>query len=390
MKVEVAERLRKLPPYLFARIDELVEEERRKGKKIISLGVGDPDLPTPSYIVDELKKAVDDPARHHYPSYEGAKEFREAVVEWFQKRFQVELDPEREVLALIGSKEGIGHISFAFVDPGDLVLAPDPGYPVYKGGTILAGGEIFPMPLKKENGFLPVLEDIPPDVAKKAKIMFLNYPNNPTSATAEKEFFEKVVDFARKYGIVVCHDAAYSEITYDGYRAPSFLQVPGAKEVGVEFHSLSKTFNMTGWRIGFVVGNSEVISALGKVKNNLDSGVFEVIQWAGIKALKSGEVEKEILDIYIERRNLLVEGIRRIGLNVEYPKATFYLWVEIPEGFSSEEFALYILRESGVVVTPGRGFGEFGEGYIRLSFTLSTDKIKEVLSRWENLSLERK
>ncbi|NOZ63513.1 MAG: LL-diaminopimelate aminotransferase [Caldiserica bacterium] len=390
MKIEIAERLKKLPPYLFARIDQLIEEEKKKGKEIISLGIGDPDLPTPSYIVEALKKAVEDPARHHYPSYQGAAEFRETVATWFQERFGVEISPEKEVLALIGSKEGIGHIPLALVNPGDLVLVPDPGYPVYQGGTILAGGEVFPMPLKKENGFLPALEDIPPDVAKKAKIMFLNYPNNPTSATAEKEFFQQVVDFAKKYGIVVCHDAAYSEVTYDGYRAPSFLQVPGAREVGIEFHSLSKTFNMTGWRIGFAVGNAEIISALGRVKSNLDSGVFEAIQWAAMRALASGGVDEETLDIYRERRDLLVKGLQRLGLEVKAPRATFYLWVEVPAGFTSEEFVLYILQKTGVVITPGSGFGEFGEGYIRISFTISTQKIEEVLSRWEHLSLGKK
>ena len=390
MKIEIAERLKKLPPYLFARIDQLIEEEKKKGKEIISLGIGDPDLPTPSYIVEALKKAAEDPSRHHYPSYQGAVEFRETVADWLQERFGVDISPEKEVLALIGSKEGIGHIPLALVNPGDLVLVPDPGYPVYQGGTILAGGEVFPLPLKKENGFLPVLEDIPPDVAKKAKIMFLNYPNNPTSATAEKAFFEKVVAFASKYDIVVCHDAAYSEITYDGYRAPSFLQVPGAREVGIEFHSLSKTFNMTGWRIGFAVGNAEIISALGRVKSNLDSGVFEAIQWAAMRALSSGGVDEETLNTYRERRDLLVKGLQKLGLEVKAPRATFYLWVEVPTGFTSEEFVLYILQKTGVVITPGGGFGEFGEGFIRISFTISTQKIEEVLKRWENLSLGKK
>ena len=388
MKIEISERLKKLPSYLFARIDEMVKEERKKGKEIISLGIGDPDLPTPSYIIEEFKKRVDDSSYHHYPSYEGEKEFREEIANWYKKKFDVELDPEEEVLALIGSKEGIGHISLAFVNPGDLVLIPDPGYPVYQSGTILAEGEYFRMPLRKENDFLPDFREIPEDVARKAKIMFLNYPNNPTAAIANKSFFKDIINFAKKYEIIVCHDFAYSEITFDSYKAPSFLECSQGKEVGVEFHSLSKTFNMTGWRIGFVVGNKDVIKALGKVKSNLDSGVFEVIQWAGVKALRKGSPDKEVLNEYKKRRDLLVKGLKKIGLNVSPPKATFYLWVEIPEGFSSEDFAIYLLKETGVVVTPGKGFGEYGEGYIRISYTLPTEKIEEVLRRWEKLKIK--
>ena len=387
MERKMAERIKRLPPYLFARLDALIEEERKKGREIISLGVGDPDLPTPSYIVEEMKKRIEEESNHKYPSYVGMLKFREAVAGWYSRRFGVQLDPENEVLTLIGSKEGIGHIPLAFVDPGDLVLVPDPGYPVYRGGTILAGGNYFTMPLKKEKGFLPDLSKIPEDVRRKAKLMFINYPNNPTSAVASLEFFEEVVDFARKNEIIVCHDAAYSEITYDGYKAPSFLQIPGAKEVGVEFHSLSKTFNMTGWRIGFVVGNAQVIKALGKVKTHLDSGVFQAIQWAGIKALEKGKPEKEVIEEYRKRRDLLIEGIKKLGLSVNPPKATFYLWVKVPKGFTSEEFTLFLLKESGVVVTPGTGFGEEGEGYVRMSYTLPTQRIEEVIRRWEKIGL---
>ncbi len=386
--MEIAERLKRLPPYLFARLDSLVSKYLKKGKKIISLGIGDPDLPTPSYIVEEIKKRVEEGENHRYPSYEGMLLFREKVASWYEKRFGVKLDAEKEVLTLIGSKEGIGHLPLGLINPQDLVIVPDPGYPVYGGGTILAGGEVYPLPLKEENKFLPDLESIPVKVRKKAKLMFLNYPNNPTSATCELEFFKEVVDFAKKFQIVVCHDAAYSEITYDGYRAPSFLQVPGAKEIGVEFHSLSKTFNMTGWRIGFVVGNEEVIRALKKVKTNLDSGVFQAVQWAGIKALEKGTPEEETLKTYRRRRDLLVEGLKDLGLEVSKPRATFYLWVKTPGGMSSEEFAMFLLEKSGVVVTPGRGFGEHGEGYIRISYTVPTEEIEEVLRRWSNLSLD--
>ena len=386
MDFPFAERLRQLPPYLFAELDRLKEETIAKGVDVIDLGVGDPDIPTPSHIVEKLKKAAERPENHRYPSYVGMLSFRQAVAKWYKWRFGIELNPKKEVLTLIGSKEGIAHLPLAFINPGDIVLVPTPAYPVYHIGTIFAGGKPYFMPLLEENGFLPDLDKIPSDIARKAKIMFLNYPNNPTAAVAETDFFEKVVAFARKYEIMVCHDAAYTELYYDNYKPISFLNIPGAKDVGIEFHSLSKTYNMTGWRIGFAVGNEKIISGLGKIKSNVDSGVFQAIQEAGITALESDEsiVEKN-RKIYQERRDLMANGLKKLGFKLDIPKATFYLWVKVPEGYSSEKFCQLLLTQAGIVVTPGHGFGEPGEGYFRIALTVSIQRLKEALKRLENL-----
>jgi LL-diaminopimelate aminotransferase len=380
-----AKRMDHLPPYLFARIDEMKGEKQRQGVDIIDLGVGDPDLPTPGHIVEALCTAARDPKNHHYPSYTGMLAFREAVADWYRGRFSVSLDPKKEVLALIGSKEGIAHIPEAFVNPGEYVLASDPGYPVYKTSTLFAEGRIHEMQLSAENGFLPVLEDIPRDVVKQAKLMFINYPNNPTAAIAPKSFFSEVVEFAREHGIVVVHDNAYSEITFDGYRAPSFLEADGAMEVGIETHSLSKTYNMTGWRIGMACGNPEIIAGLGRVKTNVDSGAFDAIQHAGITALSGPQdCVADACRIYEERRDVLVAGLKEIGFDVPSPKASFYVWMQVED---SMKFAARMLDEAGIVVTPGVGFGRYGEGYVRFAITRSIERIEEAVERMRGLSL---
>ncbi len=385
---ERAERLRKLPPYLFKELDRKKEEAIDRGMDVIDLGVGDPDLPTPQPIVDAIKEAVQDPENHRYPSYSGMLEFREAVSKWYKKRFHVSLDPEKEVVSLIGSKEGIAHFPLAFIDPGDIALVPSPAYPVYNISTIFSGGISYFMPLLEKNNFLPDLEAIPEDIAKRAKIMFINYPNNPTSAISSRDFFEEVVRFAKRYNIIVCHDAAYTELTFDGYKAPSFLETDGAMDVGIEFHSLSKTYNMTGWRIGFAAGNMELISALGAIKSNIDSGVFQAVQIAAIKALELDEswIKKNI-DIYRRRRALFIDALSRVGLSAKDSKATFYLWINVPEGYTSAGFASRLLDEAGIVVTPGNGFGEPGEGYIRISVTQKDERLEEAVRRIENIKL---
>jgi len=386
MQIEKAKRIEQIPPYLFAEIDKKKEELRRKGMDLIDLGIGDPDLPTPSLIIERLKKAADNPKNHRYPSYEGMIEFRTAVAQWYGRRFGVKLDPKTEALSLIGSKEGIAHIPLAFVNPGDYVLVPTPGYPVYRVATLFAGGIPYFLPLRRENGFLPNLSDIPKEIAEKSKILFINYPNNPTSAIAERSFFEEVVAFAKRHRIIVCHDAAYSEIAFDGYQPLSFLQVEGAKEVGVEFHSLSKTFNMAGWRIGFAVGCPEIVSGLGRVKTNIDSGVFQAIQEAGVEALQHLDTPlPEIIEIYERRRDVLVKGLREVGLEVDRPKATFYLWIEVPGGYTSAQFATLLIEQAGIVVTPGNGFGEEGEGYFRMALTVDETRLKEAIERLKRI-----
>jgi LL-diaminopimelate aminotransferase len=386
MVFERANRLKELPPYLFQELDRLKAEVQAKGVDVIDLGVGDPDLPTPPHIVEALREAVKDPSTHRYPSYSGMNDFRDCVARWYERRFGVKLEPSREVITLIGSKEGIAHIPLAFINPGDIVLVPSPAYPVYHAGTVLAGGKSYFMPLTADRNFLPDLDAIPPSVAQQAKMMFINYPNNPTGATAEAEFFEKVVAFAKKYEIIVCHDAAYSEMSFDGYRPMSFLEVKGAKDVGIEFHSLSKTYNMTGWRLGFAVGNAEVIGGLGQVKSNIDSGAFNAVQKAGIVALEGDQsCVREMQRIYQERRDVLIEGLRSVGLSPFVPKATFYVWCPVPEGTTSTGFAMTLLKEAGIVTTPGNGFGEPGEGYIRMALTVSKERIKEAVERMKKL-----
>ncbi len=386
VKVDRAKRIKNLPPYLFASIDKMKQEAVKKGMDIINLGIGDPDIPTPPNIVKRLQEAVKNEKYHQYPSYEGLLIFRQAVAEWYKKRFNVKLNPEDEVLTLIGSKEGIGHFPLAYINPGDVALVPSPAYPVYNAGTLFAGGQSYIMPLKKKNNFLPDIDAIPARIARKAKIMFINYPNNPTSAVAEREFYERVIEFALKYNIIIAHDAAYSEMYYDNYRPMSFLEMDGAKEVGIEFHSLSKTYNMTGWRIGFAVGNKDIISALGKVKSNLDSGVFEVVQEAGIEALTCDQsIADDIRKIYQERRDILVAGLKSLGMEVEAPKATFYIWLKTPKGFKSADYTAQLLNKAGIVTTPGNGFGKDGEGYIRMALTVKKERMLEAIERMKKL-----
>lgn len=386
MRIEKAKRIEQIPPYLFAEIDKKRQEMRQKGVDLIDLGIGDPDLPTPKPIIERLKRAAENPKNHRYPSYEGMPEFRTAVAQWYERRFGVRLDPKTEVLSLIGSKEGIAHIPLAFVNPGDYVLVPTPGYPVYPVSTLFAGGIPYFLPLQKKNGFLPNLSEIPREVAEKARLLFINYPNNPTSAIAERSFFEEVVAFARRYQTVVCHDAAYSEVAFDGYQPPSFLEAEGAKEVGIEFHSLSKTFNMTGWRIGFAVGHSDIVSTLGRLKTNIDSGVFQAIQEAGIEALNHFDTPlPEIIKIYERRRDVFVKGLREIGLDVDLPKATFYLWFQVPRGYTSAQFTTLLIEQAGIVATPGNGFGEAGEGYIRMAMTVDEKRLQEAIERLKRI-----
>jgi LL-diaminopimelate aminotransferase len=385
--LEQAERLRRLPPYLFKEIDRQKAEVRDRGVDIIDLGVGDPDLPTPTHIIEAMKVAAEDAANHQYPSYSGMNDFKYAVAEWYEERFGVEVEPEKEVVSLIGSKEGIAHLPLAFINPGDVSLVPTPAYPVYHTATLFAGGESYFMPLLEENGFLPDLDAIPEETARKAKLMFINYPNNPTAAVADQAFFNTVVAFAKKNGVLVCHDAAYTEMGFNGYRPPSFMEAEGAKDVGIEFHSLSKTYNMTGWRIGFAVGNEEAIAGLGTIKSNIDSGVFQAIQIAGIKAIRADQAcVGENMEIYTRRRNLMVEGLRNAGFALDEPKATFYMWVRVPEGFTSAQLASRLL-EKGVVVTPGNGFGEPGEGYFRIALTQKRDRLAEAIDRIKALAL---
>jgi LL-diaminopimelate aminotransferase len=388
LRIEQSERLKRLPPYLFREIDRQKEAVSARGVDIIDLGVGDPDLPTPSHIIEALKKAAADPANHRYPSYSGMHDFNAAVAQWYQQRFNVDLDAKNEVVTLIGSKEGLAHVPLAFVNPGDIALVASPAYPVYNIGTQFAGGEPYFMDLLKANQFLPDLEAIPAEVAKKAKIMFINYPNNPTAALATREFFEAVVAFAEDHGVIVCHDAAYSEMAYDGFRPMSFLEVPGARSVGIEFHSLSKTYNMTGWRIGFAVGCADVISGLGRVKSNIDSGAFQAIQIAGIAALEGGQgCVEDMRRTYKERRDILVDGLRSIGFSVERPRATFYVWTAVPKGYTSAGLTSRLLTEAGVVTTPGNGFGAAGEGYVRMALTVTRERIREAVERIQSIGL---
>jgi LL-diaminopimelate aminotransferase len=383
-----ADRINALPPYLFATIDEAKDAVKAKGVDVIDLGIGDPDMPTPEHIVESMCEAVRDPATHRYPSYTGMIEFREAVANWCKDTRGLELDAATETLTLIGSKEGVAHIPLAFVNPGDVALIPDPGYPVYKIGTQFAGGEPHIMPLLEENGFLPDFDAIPADKLAKAKLMFLNYPNNPTSATADVKFFKEVVEFAKNNDITVVHDNAYSEMVYDDYTAPSFLSVDGAMDVGMELYSMSKTYNMTGWRLAFAVGNKDLITGFGKVKSNIDSGAFDAVQRAGITAVSSSQqCVTDMNSIYQKRRDALLKGLRGIGLDAKAPKATFYMWVPTPDGYDSMGFSKLLLEESGIVATPGVGFGEYGEGYIRFALTQSVERIEEAVARMDKLTI---
>lgn len=386
--IEKADRIKNLPPYLFAKIDQMKTEIKKKGVDIIDLGVGDPDLPTPPHIIKALQAAALDPKNHRYPSYTGMLEFRDAVAQWYQGRFQVNLDPKTEVISLIGSKEGIAHIPLAYINPQDTVLVPEPGYPVYNTATLFAGGNPYFMPLLKENNFLPDFSAIPQEVLTRAKLMYLNYPNNPTAAVADRSFFEQAVKLAQQNQIILCHDAAYTEIFFDGYKPISIMEIPGAKEVAIEFHSLSKTYNMTGWRAAFAVGNPDIIAALGQVKTNIDSGLAQFIQQAGITAMLGDQsLLNDIRNTYQERRDLLVAGLKEVGFEVAVPKATFYLWIKVPEGFTSSDCTAHLLTNAGIVTTPGNGFGSSGEGFIRMALTIGKERIAEVVERLKKLNL---
>ncbi|MBI4302441.1 MAG: LL-diaminopimelate aminotransferase [Chloroflexi bacterium] len=380
--MRLAKRIGKLPPYLFVEISRKIAEKRAKGQDVVSFAIGDPDIPTPAHIIARLQEATLDPANHRYPESDGLPELRQAIAEWYEKRFGLAFDPNKEVLPLIGSKEGIGHIALCFIDPGDVALVPDPGYPVYSVGTMFAGGEVIFLPLNEQNDFLPDLEQVPPEIAQRAKLLWLNYPNNPTAAIAGLDFFEKAVAFAKKYDLAVCHDGPYSEVAFDGYQPVSFLQAPGAREVGVEFHSLSKSYNMTGWRIGMVVGNATMVDALMRVKSNLDSGIPQAIQLAAIAALRGPQdCIAEHNTTYQRRRDRLVEVLQKLGLRVNKPLASLYVWAGIPQGYTSADFTAQLLEETNVVVTPGTGYGPSGEGYIRLSLTIPDDRLEEGLKR---------
>ncbi len=380
--MQLAKRIEKLPPYLFAEISRKIAEKRAQGVDVVSFAIGDPDIPTPPHVIDALCQAARDPANHRYPETDGLPDLRRAIARWYERRFDISLDPDREVLPLIGSKEGIGHIALCFIDPGDLALVPDPGYPVYSVGTMFAGGACHFMPLTEENDFLPDLEAIPEAVARRARLMWISYPNNPTGAVAGLDFFERVVRFAKKHDIAVCHDGPYTEVAFDGYRPVSFLQAVGAREVGVEFHSFSKSYNMTGWRIGMVVGNATMVDALMRVKSNLDSGIPQAIQRMAIAAFEGPQdCIAEHNAVYQRRRDRLVEALARMGLGVRPPKASLYIWARLPEGQTSLEFASRLLDDIGVVVTPGIGYGPHGEGYVRLSLTIPDERLEEGLRR---------
>ncbi len=386
--MRTARRIEKLPPYLFAEIDRKVEAARARGADIISFGIGDPDLPTPQPIVDALAEAARDPSTHSYPSYTGMPGFRRAVAEWYGHRFGVELDPDEEIQPLVGSKEGIFHLPVAFVDPGEVALVPDPGYPVYETGTILAGGEAYLLPLISENDFLVDFDAIERDVLAHATVLWINYPNNPTAAVADIDFFRRAVEFCAEHDLLLAHDGAYTEITYDGYVAPSVLEVDGAMDHAVEFHSLSKTYNMTGWRIGWVAGAPRAIEAIKRLKTNIDSGIFDAVQRAGIVALGLPDNHlKETTDRYRRRRDLLCDGLKSMGVVVEPPKGSIYVWVPVPEGHTSETFTTFLLDECDLVVAPGNGYGPTGQGFVRFSLTIPDDRVEEGVERLRRAGL---
>ena len=380
--MRLSNRIERVPPYPFVEITRKINQKRAEGVDIITFAIGDPDIPTPKHIMDSLHAASDVPANHRYPESDGLPEFRQAVADWYQKRFGLTFDRDKEVLPLLGSKEGIANIAYALIDAGDVALVPDPGYPVYSIATMFAGGEPYLMPLTEENDFLPDLSAIPEDVLKRAKVLWINYPNNPTAAVADISFYEEVVAFAKKWDLAVCHDAAYSEVAFDGYKPVSFLEAPGARDVGIEFHSLSKSYNMTGWRIGMAVGNAELIRGLFVIKSNVDSGVNQAIQQMGITALEGDQAcIAENTKTYERRRNTLVEALRACGLRVQSPKASLYVWARVPDGFTSAEFAARLIDDIGVVVTPGPNFGKSGEGYVRLSITAPDARVDEGAQR---------
>lgn len=387
--MQFAKRLEKIPPYLFAEIDRKRDELVAKGVDIINMGVGDPDQPTPSHIVGAMHQAIDDPSTHNYPPYQGTKEYRQAAANWMASRFGVKgLDPNTQIVSSIGSKEAIHNTFLAFVESGDYTLIPDPGYPVYRTSTIFAGGEPYTMPLTPENNFLPDLDAIPEEVAQKAKLLWVNYPNNPTGALASLGDFEKLVEFCKKYDILLCHDHAYSEMAYDGYKPPSVLEIPGALDVAIEFHSFSKSYNMTGWRIGFVAGNTTGIKGLGQVKTNIDSGVFKAIQRAGIAAFETSSAElQQLMSVYQRRRDIIVDGLKSLGWPIEPPKATLYVWVPVPSGYTSTDFVTLLLEKCGIIVPPGNGYGASGEGFFRIALTVPDERMHEAIKRMKEAGI---
>ncbi len=377
-----AERLSALPPYVFARLDELKARAREQGLDLIDLGMGNPDGAAPQPVIDAAIAALQNPSNHGYPPFEGTTSFRASITTWYQRCYGVELNPESEALPLIGSKEGLGHLALAYVNPGDTILVPTPSYPAHFRGPLIAGAEIYPIHLSAAQNWLIDLSSIPEDVARKAKILYFNYPNNPTTATAPREFYEEVVEFARHYEILLVHDLCYAELAFDGYQPTSLLEIPGAKEIGVEFHTLSKTYNMAGWRVGFVVGNSDIIQGLRTLKTNLDYGIFSAIQKAAETALQlPDEYIKEVQQRYSKRRDFLIKGLAELGWSIPPSKATMYLWIETPVGQGSTEFALDVLQKTGIVMTPGNAFGEAGEGYVRISLIADCDRLGEVIKR---------
>ena len=380
--MKLAKRVEELPPYLFAQISKVIAAKKARGIDVVTFGIGDPDLPTPPHILAALHRAADDPANHRYPESEGLPQLRGAIARWYERRFEVAFDPEREALALIGSKEGIAHMALTLIDPGDVALVTDPGYPVYEIGTTFAGGVAVKLPLRRESGWLPDLDAIPEDLAARARVLWLNYPNNPTAAVADLAFFEKAVAWAKEYDVSICHDNPYCDVAFDGYRPLSIFQAPGAREVAIEFNSFSKIYNMTGWRIGMAVGNAELVDALMRVKSNIDSGIPQAIQEMAIEAVDGPQdVIADHNAIYQRRRDRIVETLRAIGLEVDPPRASLYVWAKLPEGVTSGDFAARLIEECGVVVTPGRGYGVNGEGYVRLSVTIADDRMEEGLRR---------
>ncbi|HEY9775456.1 MAG TPA: LL-diaminopimelate aminotransferase [Planktothrix sp.] len=380
--MEVSQRLKAIPPYVFAEIDKKRQAAVARGVDVINLGIGDPDQPTPKHIVDAMHKALDNPANHHYPPFGGMKEYKQAAADWCKRRFNVVVDPDTEVTSLIGSKEGLHNTIMAFVDEGNVALVPDPAYPVYKTSTILAGGIPHFMQLQPENNFLPDLDAIPKAVAEKATLLLLNYPNNPTAGIADLAFFEKAVAFARKYDILLCHDLSYSEMTFDGYKAPSILEIPGAKDVTMELHTLSKAYNMTGWRIGFAIGNPQAVKALAQIKSNVDTDIFKAVQLAAVAAFNGPTDDIDRCNkLYIERRDLAVKELGKLGWKVKPNKATFYMWLPTPKGVSSAEFSTQMLDKAGIVVPPGTAYGPGGEGFFRMSLCSSTERLQEAFDR---------
>ena len=380
--MKLAKRVEELPPYLFAQISKVIAAKKARGIDVVTFGIGDPDLPTPPHVLAALHRAADDPANHRYPESEGLPELRGAIARWYERRFEVAFDPAREALALIGSKEGIAHMALTLIDPGDVALVTDPGYPVYEIGTMFAGGVAVKLPLRRESGWLPDLDAIPEDLAARARVLWLNYPNNPTAAVADLAFFEKAVAWAKEYDVSICHDNPYCDVAFDGYRPLSIFQAPGARDVAIEFNSFSKIYNMTGWRIGMAVGAAELVDALMRVKSNIDSGIPQAIQEMAIEAVDGPQdVIADHNAIYQRRRDRIVETLRAIGLEVDPPRASLYVWAKLPEGVTSGDFAARLIEECAVVVTPGRGYGVNGEGYVRLSVTIADDRMEEGLRR---------